>query len=221
MRKERKEKEALLAPFVRMDSDTNGNPRYYVASYHVPEDRAGLIVRKLGLTRYRGKRNGAGYVLQSYNVETDARELARLLALSEYEAQGETFLLDAGATLSIEKAVPQKAPAWAKGEAPRWARGEEHGIKYSVTITTKRGAYTFPFWDSVHAKEKGETPTAYSVLACLDYDNSADFADFCDNYGYDTDSISALQTYEAVREQSKEIARIFTSKQLRALAEIA
>lgn len=63
-------------------------------------------------------------------------------------------------------------------------------------------------------------PSAYSVLACLDVDYSDDFADFCANYGYDTDSIKAKETYDGVIEQDRQLRRIFTLEELEMLQEV-
>ena len=55
---------------IRLDNDINGNPRYYFPKYMWPamDDKTR---RSAGLTLYRGKRYGAGYVIQSYNLEND------------------------------------------------------------------------------------------------------------------------------------------------------
>lgn len=205
---------AQVARFTRINNDVNGNPRYYLPLYAIRGQatnriHADYIKDVLGLVKYRGKKYGAGYVLQSYNIEADALELQRLESLSEYHIQALAFLRDTGTRLTIEKAIPQRAPLW---DGP-------HGIHYSVTLENKKGAYTFDFWDSLHNKEKGNTPTEYDVLAAIGYD-SENFADFCACYGYDTDSITARKTYDAVKRESEGLRRIFTRAQRARLAEI-
>ena len=201
-----------VARFTRIDSDVNGNPRYYLPKYAIADTHADYITAALGLTKYRGKKYGAGYVIQSYNIQAAALELRGLEALSEYQIAALQFLRDTKTTLQVQKAVPQRAPLW---DGP-------HGIHYSITLENKRGAYTFDFWDSVANRESGEKLTEYDVLACLDtIDTSATFADFCAMFGYDTDSITAMKTYNAVREQSDNLRRIFTRQQLQKLADIS
>jgi hypothetical protein len=51
--------------FLRIDSDANGNPRYYLPAFLATES----AVRKLGGVKYRGKRYGAGWVFQSYALQ--------------------------------------------------------------------------------------------------------------------------------------------------------
>ena len=51
--------------FQRIESDVNGNPRYYLPVFLAEES----AVRKLGGVKYRGKRYGAGWVFQSYALQ--------------------------------------------------------------------------------------------------------------------------------------------------------
>jgi hypothetical protein len=53
--------------FIRIPNDVNGNPRYYLPAFLAPEKHA----RKIGGVKYRGKRYGAGWVFQSYNLQSD------------------------------------------------------------------------------------------------------------------------------------------------------
>lgn len=53
--------------FTRIASDYCGNPRYYLPIYLAPES----IVRKLGAVKYRGKQYGAGWVFQTYNLQSE------------------------------------------------------------------------------------------------------------------------------------------------------
>ena len=53
--------------FQRIDSDVNGNPRYYLPVFLATES----AVRKLGGVKYRGKKYGAGWVFQSYALQGD------------------------------------------------------------------------------------------------------------------------------------------------------
>ena len=67
---------------------------------------------------------------------------------------------------------------------------------------------------------KGEIPTAYDVLACLTKYDPGTFEDFCDEFGYDTDSRKAEKTYNAVREEWLNVTRLFTDEEINRLAEI-
>lgn len=65
-------------------------------------------------------------------------------------------------------------------------------------------------------------PGAYSVLAGLSGSVNVPetFKDFCDTYGFDTDSIRARDTYHAVEREELNLRRIFTSEQLASLQAI-
>jgi hypothetical protein len=130
---------------------------------------------------------------------------------SEYDKQAEKFLKDTKTTLTIERANPQTEPIW-KGP---------HGYQYKVTLQNDRGKYTFDFWDSLAAKEEGRAkPSAYSVLACLDQLYADDFEDFCNEFGYDSDSRTAEKTYNAMLEQDRHLRKLFTLDELEKLAEV-
>ncbi len=154
----------------------------------------------------------------------------------EYEKQAEYFLTTCGVHFEAVKAVPQ--------DAPRWAKDTKHGTKYSITlakIDSTKGTVneytrveqqpqlfseviTFPFWNSIHAKEqaqksiaKSDKPSKYDVIASLDAMYNDTFEDWCLSYGYDDDSREAYQTYQACIELDAKLKKVFTSAQLEAL----
>lgn len=49
------------------------------------------------------------------------------------------------------------------------------------------------------------------AMAYLDSEN---FEDFCNNFGYDTDSIKALKTYKACKKQAEKVSRLFTESEI-------
>lgn len=63
-------------------------------------------------------------------------------------------------------------------------------------------------------------PTEYDILACLETYVPNTFDDFCDEFGYDNDSISALNTYLACQKQWSKLCKIFTEEQIEALQKI-
>ena len=62
--------QSLVPRALRLPLDVNGNPRYYLPLYLLPKmaDKQRL---RLGLTKYKGRQYGAGYVIQSYNLKQD------------------------------------------------------------------------------------------------------------------------------------------------------
>jgi hypothetical protein len=88
-------------------------------------------------------------------------------------------------------------PAWADFGA-NW---------YSVTLKRGRRTLTVPF--GMGEALTGD-PTAEDVLGCLLSDaSSADqpFENWADDYGYDTDSRKAKQTYRQVQAQTAKLRR--------------
>jgi len=146
----------------------------------------------------------------------------------DYNKQAEDFLTRNGikfrATLS-----DSKCPPWIES-------GSQFGHHYRVTLSKRayEGAESlrqegkpkrlvFDFWGSIADAEKGITDvSAYDVLACISGDAYApeSFEDFCAEYGYDTDSIQALQTFRRVDRFAKRLRAFFTESELEQLAEI-
>ena len=56
---------------IRLNNDVNGNPRYYVPQYLLPELHNPFRRRACGVSIYRGRAYGAGFVFQSYNLQGD------------------------------------------------------------------------------------------------------------------------------------------------------
>lgn len=66
-------------------------------------------------------------------------------------------------------------------------------------------------------------PTPASVLYCLLSDSQAsdyNFNDWCDDYGYDNDSIEAFNTYQKCCNTGKSLLKVFTHTQIEALREM-
>ena len=75
--------------------------------------------------------------------------------------------------------------------------------------------------DSIWGRGKtARTPTAYDVLACLTKTSPGTFTDFCGEYGYDSDSRRAENTYHAVVEEYGKLSAFFTTAELEALQEV-
>jgi hypothetical protein len=64
------------------------------------------------------------------------------------------------------------------------------------------------------------SPSEYSVLACLTKYDVGSFEDFCDEFGYDSDSKTADRVYEAVKEEWLNVCRIWNDSEIEELAEI-
>ena len=81
--------------------------------------------------------------------------------------------------------------------------------RYVFKCKLSRGgkSYTFNFGQSIH--NGGEEPTLYDILTCLQKYDVGSFENFCDDFGYDTDSRSAERTYKAVCKEYEAVDRLF------------
>lgn len=89
---------------------------------------------------------------------------------------------------------------------------------WRITLRRHGKSYSFKYGQSL--ADVGETPTAYSVLACLTIYDPGTFENFCGDYGYVEDSRKAEKTYKAVVKEFAGVNRLFADV-IDELAEIA
>ena len=145
--------------------------------------------------------------------------------VNSYEQQATDFLTQYNIKFVIRRAEQQHRPAWIDPNDPRG--NPDHGTEYKVKLIRMtdencRPTLTFSFWGSISDRKNHVTPDAYDVLACISADtNTPDtFKEFCDEYGYDSDSRRAEATWKRCHAFSKQLLAFFTSEELSALAEI-
>ena len=65
----------------RVNNDVNGNPRYvaHYLDFGIESYRATALTRKAGLSIYRAKWFGGGFVFQSYNIHATLRFILETL----------------------------------------------------------------------------------------------------------------------------------------------
>jgi len=132
------------------------------------------------------------------------------MSQSEYDKQASEFLKRNALKMRIT--LSDSKPA-------NW---EPSGHHYRVTLSGAHRRMTFDFWGSAHDAETGEDPSPYDVLACISSDAYCPdtFQDFCEEYGYEEDSIKALQTFQRCERFSKRLNEFFTREEIEDLAEI-
>ncbi len=144
---------------------------------------------------------------------------------TKYNEQAEKFLVDTNTTLEIVKAVPQKSPLWA---STKNILAIDHGINYYCILKNPKHTFGFDYWGSIadaekirHGEGHGTKPSAYDILACLGVNmGDVNFDEFCDNFGYDTDSITAEKTFKACKEEYRNLVLLFNQSELEKLSEI-
>lgn len=121
-------------------------------------------------------------------------------------------------------------------KTPQWGDDGRHGHHYLVTLSKGKpcsGRYTgnirsgaritFDFWSSIADMEAGiQAVTPHDVLACIygDVNCPETFEDFCSEFGYESDSIKALQMFRRCSAFSKRLLAFFTTKEIEDLSEI-
>lgn len=71
--------------FIRLENDNYGNPIYYISVLDlarlvgVEVDRLVDVAKVAGFRKYRGKKYGTGYVVQSYSLTDTVAQLRKAL----------------------------------------------------------------------------------------------------------------------------------------------
>jgi len=108
----------------------------------------------------------------------------------------ETFAAANGITMTFEQVADRPDPtSWADG--CHWR------------VTLNREGLEFSIFYSQH-KSNEKDPQLYDVMGCLASDASTSeasdtFDEWCDNFGYDTDSRQAERIYNQCRKQSADL----------------
>lgn len=97
---------------------------------------------------------------------------------------------------------------------PKWDKNILHN-QYKVVLKRGNKQMQYDFWDSLYNTEKGLKPSKYDVMSCLEWYEIYDFEDFCMNFGCDTDSIKAFETYKECQKQQKELFELIPEEEIR------
>lgn len=143
---------------------------------------------------------------------------------TDYEKQAADFLEKFG--IKFRATLSDSKPAL-------W---EPAGHHYRVTLNHTKPCHVgngrsknygkhlvFDFWGSKADMDNKRTElSAYDVLACVSSDvhTPETFKEFCDEFGYDTDSIKAKQTFERANRFAKRLRDFFTQEEIEQLQEI-
>lgn len=146
---------------------------------------------------------------------------------SEIETAIDAYLAEIGVTFAVYTAgTGLKRDAWeCDGWRVEFGKGAVRemfdyytGIGYRVYNTpaprASRNSMIFADWEKTHIPFP---PFAASVLYSLVSDSDArheSFRDWCATYDYDSDSIKALNIYNACCENAERLARVFTREQI-------
>ena len=96
-----------------------------------------------------------------------------------------------------------------------YARKSRHMNFADLPGTEKHNVH----WELRNKKKDAEL-TEYEVLSCLTTYDVGTFEDFCDEFGYSTDSRKTEQTYFAVQDEYNHMHKLFSNIELLQLSEI-
>lgn len=100
-----------------------------------------------------------------------------------------------------------------------WIERNTNG-KWAFTKEEYKKIHNYSNSKEIIKNDNFKIPSAYSILSCLQKYEIGTFKNFCDDFGYDTDSIKASKVYEAVTKEYLEIKTLFNDKELEEMAEI-
>ena len=95
----------------------------------------------------------------------------------------------------------------------QWVVLFSHPADFTPVCTTEFIAFA-------KKNEEFKEPSAYDILACLTKYDPGTFKDFCDEYGYSEDSIKALKSYEAVKNEYLNLLTLYNEKEMDLLREM-
>lgn len=129
-----------------------------------------------------------------------------------YQQQAKDFLNKWGIGFHVKRAT-NKCPPFCDG---KHIHGDHYQVFLCRPMTGKR--LFFPFWNSLNDSQNGKAPTPYDVLACIGGDLTCpdDYAEFCGEYGYDTDSRTAHATWLRCSRFSKKLNDFFDTEEMQA-----
>ena len=129
---------------------------------------------------------------------------------TNYEHQANDFLSKTNTSIKIEFLK----------YGSRFSGEKECRNIYKVKIKRENKSFSFNFGQSIYATSKGEKPTNYDILSCLQKYDVGSFEDFCSEFGYDEDSRKAEKTYNAVCKEYDNVCKIWSEKEIELLQEI-
>ena len=97
----------------------------------------------------------------------------------------------------------------------KWDKDGQKREVFKLQLRRREKTYTFEFGQSIAQGSK--EPTLYDVLACLQKYDVGTFEDFCSDFCYDNDSISAKKTYKAVVKEYDKMCSLFSNDELEVL----
>ncbi len=129
---------------------------------------------------------------------------------NEYEVNAANMANKMGVTLSLKLLK----------RAKYFQSDDEDRDIYEITMVRGPHTFVFTFGQSISDTRTNTPPSIYSILACLQKYEVGTLEEFCNEFGYDSDSRKVENTYKSVANEYAEMAKMFTPDELEILSEI-
>lgn len=153
---------------------------------------------------------------------------------SQYEINAENTLKGMGVEFN---------PVYQGHTFPKWSEGEKEKkdqlarATFFCTFSRGKKSLSIQFFESIvnsfatyrdfkgrkqmdYNRKIAPKPSAYSVLACLTKNDPDTFENFCGDFGYNTDSRKAFDTYLVVQAEWAKVRKFFTKTEIERIKEI-
>lgn len=91
--------------------------------------------------------------------------------------------------------------------------------EYDAKVSYDGSELSFNYGDSIYAHDMGIEPKKYDILYSLvsDYYTPDDFEEFCNEFGYDNDSIRINKMFEELTKEKSKLDSLFPNRELEVL----
>ena len=91
------------------------------------------------------------------------------------------------------------------------------GDAHRITLTYNGRRCSYIFNDNFHNDSTKEEIIDCLLMDADAYNNSRNFEDFAEEFGYSADSIKAFKIYQACKKQAEKVSRLFTNEEVNQL----
>lgn len=163
---------------------------------------------------YETKKQKPHFIAEPYGLPKELDEKDKFKEeKNEYDKQANDFLKDTNTKFKIKYLKHDKY----------FPDDEESRDIYKFTLIKDGKTYSGTFGQSINGSKEGKIPRPYDVLSSLGSDlgdENDSFEEFCDEYGYDNDSMKAHKIYKAVQKERHGINKLYSEEEKDKLREI-
>jgi len=169
---------------------------------------------------------GFHYLGDNFNTEDSFRGDKWQVTFTNYRGHVENFEYTTGSGHRVSLDPRKSIHTWPTTIIRHWSRlkellGSEGRVWFDCRSVVQPNSVRV--LADVVKSQRAVAPTQASVLYCLLGDSDVldyTFADWCDGFGYDTDSREAFRTYELCQINADKLKKVFSGKEIETLREL-